>query len=178
MIDLDPNEKIIAKVRRHKFALILESLFLSIFIIFPPVVYYLIGVSNFKIQTGGSIFFLFLYIYSVVLLFVWVIFFKIWTDYYLDILVVTNKRIIDVEQKGFFHRDIATVRLDNIQDIRVNIKGILATFLDYGEVHIQTASESREFVMHFVPKPNKIKAMIYDLHDKMIEAPKSVRMVQ
>ena len=178
MIDLDLNENIILKVRRHKLALILESLFLIIFVALPPAIYYLVVVLGYLVQAGDNSFFIFLFTYSIILLLSWVTFFKIWTDYYLDVLIVTNKRLIDIEQKGFFKRDIATLRLDKIQDIRVKISGILATFLDFGEIQIQTAGESEEFVMRYVPKPNEVKAIIYDLYSKIAEAPQSVKVVE
>ena len=180
MIDFDPNEKIILKVRRHKLALIFESIFLITFIILPPVAYYLISVniSGYGMQSEGVPLSLFLFLYSVILLFSWVIFFKIWTDYYLDVLIVTDKRVIDIEQKGFFNRDVATLGLDKVQDIRVRVGGIMATFFDFGELTIQTAGESKEFVMQYVPGPNKVKAIIYDLHSKLTNAPQSVKVVE
>lgn len=178
MIDLDPNENVILKVRRHKLALILESTFLVIFIVLPPAVYYLINIFGYLVQAGGDQFSLFLFAYSAVLLFGWIIFFKIWTDYYLDVLIVTDKRLIDIEQKGFFKRDVATLRLDKIQDIRVNVSGVLATFLDFGEISIQTAGESKEFIMRYVPEPSKVKGVIYDLCRKLAEAPQSVKVVE
>jgi hypothetical protein len=57
------------------------------------------------------------------------------------------------------------------------VSGILATFLDYGTIRIQSAAEAREFIIRDVPEPNKVKSIIYDLHSKMIEAPKPVQMV-
>ncbi len=171
MLDLDSSEKIILKVRRHKLALIFESIFLLFFVILPPVLY---GVSEKLFVIKGNDLALFLGIYSVILLLAWVIFFIIWTNYYLDVLLVTDRRIVDIEQKGFFHREISTVRLDNVQDITVNIGGILATLLDLGTIRIQTAAEAREFIIKDVPKPNEVKSVIYDLHNKLLEAPQKV----
>ncbi len=171
MLDLSPDEKVILKVRRHKLALVFETLFLALFIVLPPVLYW---ISDTVVVIKGNDLFLFFSIYSVVLLFAWVIFFIIWTNYYLDVLVVTDKRIVDIEQKGFFSRELSTVRLENIQDITVNISGALATFLDFGTLRIQTAAEAREFIIRDVPQPNKVKSIIYDLHNKILEAPKKV----
>lgn len=177
MIDLDPGEKIVLKVRRHKFSLFLECLFLVVFIILPPLVYILGGTVDYSFRLPGNTFFLFMFLYSSALLFAWILFFVIWTNYYLDVLIVTDKRIIDVEQKGFFHRELSTLRLDKIQDITVTVSGILATFLDFGTMRIQTAGESTEFVMRDVPEPNRVKSIIYELHSKQAEAPQSVKVV-
>lgn len=175
MLDLNPDEKIVLKVRRHKLVLVFEALFLVFFIILPPMLFWL---SEQTISIKGNDLALFFSVYSATLLIAWMIFFMIWTNYYLDVLIVTNERIIDIEQRGFFHRELSMVRLENIQDITVNVGGILATFLDYGTLKIQTAAEAREFIIHDVPEPSKVKSVIYGLHDKQVEAPQSVKIIQ
>lgn len=174
MIDLDPNEKIILKVRRHKLALVFESFFLGFFVVLPPILFF---ISESIGSVRGNDTALFLVVYSFILLLAWMIFFMIWTDYYLDVLLVTDKRVVDVEQKGFFSREVATVRLDNIEDISLSVSGILGTFMDFGTLRIQTAAESREFIIKDVPEPNKIKSIIYDLHNKQKDAPQPVKVV-
>lgn len=174
MLDLSPEEKIVLKVRRHKIALFFESAFLILFVILPPAVY---AVSKNWLVISGSDDALFLALYFIVLLFSWVIFFMMWTNYYLDVLIVTDKRIVDIEQRGFFSREVATVRLENIEDITINVSGVLATFVDFGTLRIQTAAESREFIIRHVPKPSEVKAVIYDLQRKLAEAPKPVQFV-
>lgn len=174
MLDLSPQEKIVLKVRRHKLALVFETLFLGLFVVLPPILFW-IGEST--ITINGNDLALFLSIYSAIILIAWIVFFIIWTNYYLDVLLVTNNRIIDVEQKGFFRREVAILRLDKIEDITVTVNGILATFLDYGTIRIQSAAEAREFIIRDVPEPNKVKSVIYDLYNKLVEAPQSVHVV-
>ncbi|OGN09957.1 MAG: hypothetical protein A3J46_04475 [Candidatus Yanofskybacteria bacterium RIFCSPHIGHO2_02_FULL_41_11] len=174
MLDLDPSEKIILKVRCHKLVLFFESFFLIFFLVLPPILFW---AGERAILIKGNNIALFLGIYSAILLIAWIIFFIIWTNYYLDVLLVTDKRIIDVEQRGFFSREISTVRLENIEDITINVSGVLATFLNYGTLKIQTAAEAREFIIHDVPEPNMVKSTIYDLHNKQAEAPKLVKVV-
>lgn len=175
MLDIEQNEKIILKVRRHKLVLVFEALFLIFFVVLPPILYI---VSEITINIKGNDTALFLSVYSGVLLIGWVTFFVIWTNYYLDVLVVTDRKIIDIEQMGFFHREVSTVKLENIEDITVNISGVIATFLDYGTLKIQTAAESREFIIRDVPQPNKVKSVIFEFHNKQISAPQSVKVVQ
>lgn len=174
MLDLTPQEKIVLKVRRHKLALVFETLFLGFFVVLPPLLF-LIGEAAITIK--GNDLALFLSIYSAIILIAWIVFFIIWTNYYLDVLLVTDERIIDVEQKGFFRREVSTVRLDRIEDITVNVNGVLATFLDYGTIRIQSAAEAREFIIRDVPEPNKVKSVIYNLHSKMLEASQPVHIV-
>ncbi|OGM99955.1 MAG: hypothetical protein A3B91_04955 [Candidatus Yanofskybacteria bacterium RIFCSPHIGHO2_02_FULL_41_29] len=163
MIDLDPGEKVVLKVRRHKLSFVFEILFLVFFVALPP---FLFWVSENTTAIKGNDFALFSAIYSTILLIAWIIFFIIWTNYYLDVLIVTEKRIINVEQKGFFNREAATLRLDKIQDISINVSGILATFLNFGTLKIQSAGEAPEFIIRDIPDPNKVKMTIYDLYNK------------
>ena len=171
MFKLEQGEKVILKVRRHKLGLIFESLFLVLFVVLPPILFWAGGRA---ISIRGNDLSLFAGVYALILLIAWMIFFVIWTRYYLDALIITDKRIIYVDQKGFFSREVATLNLDKIQDITITISGILATFLDFGTVKIQTAGESTEFIMRDVPEPSKIKSIIYELHHKQSTPPNSI----
>ncbi len=173
MFDLSSDEKIVLKVHRHKLVLVFKSFFLILFVLLPPVLFWFGGQAG---VIKGNQPALFLSVYSAVLLIGWMIFFIIWTDYYLDVLIVTDKRIIDIEQRGFFKREVSTVRLESIEDITINVSGVVATFLDYGTLKLQTAAENREFIIYDVPHPNQIKSTIYELQNKQIQAPKSVKL--
>ena len=165
MLELETGEKIVLKVRRHKLGLFFESVFLFLFIAIPPVLFW---ASERAITIKGNDLALFVSVYSLTLLMAWMIFFVIWTRYYLDVMIITDKRLIYVDQKGFFSREVATLSLDKIQDITITISGILATFMDFGTIKIQTAGESAEFIMRDVPEPSKIKSTIYTLQHKPI----------
>ncbi len=99
-------------------------------------------------------------------LLLWMIFFIIWTNYYLDIVVITNKRIIDIEQLGLFARDIVEVRMENIEDIKTAVIGLLPSLLDMGSLHIQTAGESREVIIKNIANPHEVREMITKCHDE------------
>ena len=170
MIKLDKNEKVVLEVRKHWFILLARTLFLVFFIFLPIILMIGIkvaGISEFITLNGESLY-IWITLTSLWLLFVWIIFFVIWTDHYLDILIITNKKIVDIEQKGLFHREISTFRLDRMQDITIEIHGFIATLLDFGDVNIQTAGESREFIAKSIPNPTKVKKQIWDAYNKVI----------
>lgn len=96
----------------------------------------------------------------------WLYFCLIFIDYYLDVWVVTNMRILDVEQKGLFNREVSECYISKIQDITVQTKGVMATFLKYGDLHIQTAAEKREFVFEEISEPEKVKNVILEQYNK------------
>lgn len=94
---------------------------------------------------------------------VWLFGFLEFTDYYLDVWIVTNERIINIEQKGLFTRVASELHLAAIQDATSEVSGPLHTFLDYGNVVVETAAEKIRFVFREVPKPESVKEIILEL---------------
>lgn len=88
--------------------------------------------------------------------------------YLLDIWIVTDHRIIDSEQHGFFKRTVAELSLSKIQDISVEISGLIPTFLDYGNLEIQTAGTENKFMFKQIPHPNEVKDIIMNLHNEFL----------
>ena len=95
------GEQIIMVVRRHWFnilqnllsVLIMAALLVASFLYFPFL---------FPSLSQHSLNGLFLFGETVFAMVIWIIFFLIWIDYYFDVWIVTNRRIINVEQKGLF----------------------------------------------------------------------------
>lgn len=84
-------------------------------------------------------------------------------DYWLDVWIVTNERIINIEQHGLFKRLVSEVRLDQIQDITSETLGFLETFLTYGDVYIQTAATKERFQFKNIDNPDEVKIKISEL---------------
>jgi uncharacterized membrane protein YdbT with pleckstrin-like domain len=103
---------------------------------------------------------------SLATLFVWNFFFILWLDYYLDAWIVTNERIINIEQRGFFNREISELKLTKIQDVTSEIIGVIPTLLDYGNIYVQTAGEKERFAFCQIPHPNRVKNIIVQLQEK------------
>ena len=171
MLHLDhlPNalqdEKIVYFLRRHPitllsvmagYVLLLGSPFviLGYFRFFQPD---LLTNATFKalLFLGGSAFFLF----------AWLFLFQLFLDYYLDSWIVTNKRIINIEQTGLFGRTVSELRLYRIQDVTATVNGFSNTMFNYGDVQIQTAGEVEHFVFEQIPHPNQISKTILELSE-------------
>ena len=91
-------------------------------------------------------------------------------DYYLDVYIVTNERIVNIEQNGFFKRKISELHLHQIQDVNAEVKGTFATLMHFGDIHIQTAGELDNFTFKAVPNPYRISKIIVDLQETILEA--------
>lgn len=100
---------------------------------------------------------------SIYYLGIWIFFFSQFTDYYLDINIVTNDRILDINQKGLFGRSVAELDLTRVQDVHSEIKGIIPTLLNYGSVEVQTAASEENFHFEQVPGPHKVRQRILEL---------------
>jgi len=83
----------------------------------------------------------------------------------LNVLVITNQRVIDVDQRGFFSRLVSEVKLEQIQDVAYQIKGISQTLFHYGTLIIQPANLSVHFEANSIKNPGKIKDIINDLRE-------------
>lgn len=163
MIKLEPDEHVVAVVRKHWFIFFLHTVAHVFFAIAPLVVFFAIQyLVVFSIP--DKFFWLGLAGYFLWLLAIWVIYFIQWTDYYLDVWYITNEKIYDVLQKGFFNRHVSILRFDKIQDVSVNINGIISTLLDFGEIHVQTAGEtSVDFTLRDAKNPTQVKHTISEL---------------
>lgn len=100
---------------------------------------------------------------SFMFMFFWLILFIVWVDYYLDVWIVTNQRIINIEQLGLFRREISELEHVKIQDVTSDIKGIIPTLFNYGYVYVQTAGEKERFVFKQIPDPVKVRNIIMQL---------------
>jgi len=100
---------------------------------------------------------------SIYYLSIWIFFFSQFTDYYLDINIVTNDRILDIEQKGLFGRSVSELDLTRVQDVHSEIKGIIPTMLNYGTVEVQTAASEENFKFEQVSNPHRVRQRILEL---------------
>ena len=93
----------------------------------------------------------------------------IWVIYYLNVQIITNQRIVDMTQTSLLNHTISELHLSRIEDVTSETKGIFGTFLDYGNVYIQTAGETERFTFVKVPNPASIEKMILDLYEDLPE---------
>lgn len=167
-LDLDTDEKIVHEVRKHWFVLFGHLIATAVVILLPPALY-LLALGILPNQVASIMidhFFLVLFLYSLWFLGAWVMLFVQWTNYFLDVWYITNKRIIDIEQKSIFHREVSNLKFDKIQDITVEVRGIIATFFNFGDLRVQTAGEdSKDFMMKSASRPEAMRKIIFQMHN-------------
>jgi len=157
------DEKVVLVIRKHKIVLLpyfLQLLALS----FMPMLFYNLAVPAalpaFLEAPYNRILFL---AYIVFYGFIWIGAFIVWVDYYLDVCIVTDKRILSVEQIGFFHRVTSELNLNRIQEMTSEVRGMFQTMFGFGDVYIQTAAEERKLTLKSIPHPVTTRKAIADL---------------
>lgn len=96
---------------------------------------------------------------------VWLFAFLQFTSYYLDTWIITTERIISVDQDGLFSRTSSELHLASVQDVTSEVRGILHTFFNYGDMYVQTAGEKERFIFKNIPHPEKTREIVVDLVD-------------
>lgn len=150
------NEQVIRVIHRHWFNILIQ---LGIIVLLSLL---LIGsLSVFPALFPGVLpenspaFFLFLQ--NTIFLLVWLYGFLVWIDYYFDVWIITNERIVNIEQRGLFTRRISELRFPRVQDVTSSVTGLIPTILNFGDVYVQTAAEEERFVFRQVGDPFAIK---------------------
>ena len=172
------GEKIVLMLRRHPFILFLNTyLWVAVMVVVPII--FLILRDSLAVVLAHPVFYPVLVIFfSSFYLFSWLAVFNQFVDYYLDVWIVTNFRIINTEQRQLFSHVMAENELDKIQDVTAEIIGVFPTFLDYGDVLIQTAAEQERFRFEEVPHPAEIKRKIMELCNQLKQSPLSPESVK
>jgi len=83
-------------------------------------------------------------------------------DWRNDEYVVTNEAVIDVQKKPlFFDEVVRRAGLERIENVSIEIHGVLPNLLNYGNVLIQTAGATGAITFENVPHPGDIQAEVF-----------------
>lgn len=91
-----------------------------------------------------------------------------WLNEEFDLFIITNQRLIDITQVSFLQRTVTTTPLEQIQDATSDVKGILKTMLNYGDLTVQTAAgDASDFHIEHVHDPTLLARKILNwAHEK------------
>jgi hypothetical protein len=87
-------------------------------------------------------------------------------DWFYNIGIVTQKRIIDIDFLHLSYIDMAITQLEEIEDVVYKQKGFFASFFDYGDIiaHTVTSIKGKEdFVFESIPHPTQVVDIISKL---------------
>lgn len=123
-------------------------LLLPFFLLFPSFRYHELGILGFSLLLACALF------YNI----------RLVTIRSLNRWIVSNERIIDVDQHGLFRRTVSEIDFAKIQDIRYHRVGLLATFFNIGNIAV--ASDQKTIELHGVKNPHEVKEAIFEAQKK------------
>ncbi len=152
-----PDEEVRFIFRRHMIAmrkgfyLLLGPLALASI---PPLIWQE-NLELFLLPVGGLVLGLILFYYH-------------WMMWYFTVYIVTNQRVRQVTQRGFFGKDVVELQLSKIQNISYNIPGFSGEVFGFGTIVIQTFVG--DLVIRNVEHPEKIYNKLQDAVNAAVPA--------
>lgn len=147
---LRPGEQVIRIVRKHPaavgFTMFWEFLLLfAAFFLMAP----LIGFGRVGIVIFVALIFIALFLL-----------FQTWLMWHSNQFMVTDRRVVDIDRRGFFVWVVSEAAFTNIQDISFRTTGLVQTILGAGDVVLQTASGFVNLELTFVHDPAGVRDAI------------------
>jgi membrane protein YdbS with pleckstrin-like domain len=153
------DEKVVLLLRRHPITN-LRWIFLAVLMAFAPVILGSFPILDFLPSNFKFVAILGWYLITIAFIF------ESFLNWFFNVNIVTDERIIDIDFVNLIYKEISDADIDKIQDVTVKVGGVLQTFLNYGDVYIQTASEKPRFEFLSVSKPEDIAKVLQELRNE------------
>lgn len=88
---------------------------------------------------------------------------RAWYMWSWNVFVITNRRVVSITQRGWFHRSVAEAAYENIQDVRYTVHGLIQTVTRTGTVIVQTAAGTTSLELKGVARPADLQELITDI---------------
>jgi hypothetical protein len=82
-------------------------------------------------------------------------------DWYNDVYIITDDRIVDIEKVPLISEDRREARLSMIQDVNYLQPNFIARTLGFGNVIVETAAKTGAFTFSSVPNPREVQREIF-----------------
>lgn len=160
-----PDEKILIVVREHWFPLFAKVFAITLLYLLPIVFKMLLVDFDLfeRSQTASLIATAIVSVYYLGLLVALLVVFVL---YYLNVHIVSEQRVVDIDQVGLLSHEVSELNIETIEDVTSHTKGLFGNILDYGTVYVQTAGGTERFEFDNVPNPAHIASTILDLYEK------------
>ncbi|MEK7632052.1 MAG: PH domain-containing protein [Patescibacteria group bacterium] len=163
-----PGEQVVLLLHRHGFVALRIVLVYCLLALVPAAAWVLLGTRTTALNDATSAGFAVITILLASYALVWgLLFFVSWLNYYLDVWIVTNERIINIKQVRLFHRTVSEQKLYRVQDVTWEMQGVLGNMLKFGNVTIQTAAEQSKFTFEHIPDPEGVAKSIMHLLEQI-----------
>jgi hypothetical protein len=89
------------------------------------------------------------------------IFLPSWISWWFSVFIVTDQRLIQITQKGLFHRSVIDMGLAQIQMVNYEIAGLQETLLGFGTIMMQTMVG--DLVIHDIHHPAETQKKLLEI---------------
>lgn len=165
---LNADEQLLANISRHWFGLVLIYLQVIIGIIAGGALIFLLlsGVMGDNLSQQADT----LIMAGVVMaLAVAILILLVATQIYRqNKLIISDKNITQVLQRGLFSRQVSELSMANVEDVTADQQGILAHIFGYGTLKIETAGEQNNFNFIYCPNPDYYGKAILDARQQFL----------
>ncbi|MEK7133596.1 MAG: HAMP domain-containing sensor histidine kinase [Patescibacteria group bacterium] len=108
-------------------------------------------------------------------LILWTILAIQWTNYYLDMLVVTDRRVFYTAQINFTQRSVRQWYISDVRRVNVRFRNIFESYFNYGSLEISVHEEQEPVNIAGIPDPEYIAAVILKQDDRYGELKETAR---
>lgn len=160
------NEKILLVAREHWFRLFARLFIIGVFALLPTGILYLLGTTGMGDDKAKQVISLLTQLYY---LGVFIAIYITLALYYLNVHIISEQRIVDIDQIGLLNHRISELNMETVQDVSSQTVGLFGSIFDYGTVFIQTAGASERFQFENIPQPAHVAKTIlsaYEEHQK------------
>ena len=149
------GEKIHLLIRNHPITQV--GWILSAILYF--IILFIVNIYFYQIFNLGQLLMLNIFLIIFIFSYIW---FGI-LNWYFNVGIVTNKRVIDIDYYAILYKEITTAQLGKIEDITVKSGGYFQSFFDYGSIFIQTAGLEANIEFANIPHPSEVAQIISQL---------------
>lgn len=153
------DEEVLYVFRKHPIVMRRGIIWGSLGLLVGPLYTLILTYTRPPEQVPTMTFFYLSFLVSVIL--AAILFFPSWMSWHFSVFVVTDKRFIQITQKGLFHRSVVDMALPQIQMINYEVSGLQETLLGFGTIMMQTFVG--DLVIHYLHHPAKIQKKLLEI---------------
>lgn len=138
--NLQPWEEILIVIKRHWIVYVMVWLFFAVGLV-TSIILFVVLWFTFIWGMTNIVFWLFFSIFLYIE----------WLNHELDMYVISNNRVIWVDQVSFLNREVSECNLWQVQEVNSKTSGFFANMFNYWTLSIQTAWNKTTLQMDFAP---------------------------
>ncbi len=86
-------------------------------------------------------------------------------EYYMwkyNVFVMTNKKVVDIDQRGLFHKVVSEVAFPKVLDVSYQSKGVVNSLFGFGDITVKTSIPDLALAIRHVAQVKKRTALLID----------------